>query len=52
MVFVSVYYNQPNHIFMFNKFKKADKPVNVIEGLPHTQLEEKPVDSTLEELFN
>jgi len=37
---------------MFEKFRFTDKPVNVIEGLPHTQLEESPTDTSLEELFN
>jgi hypothetical protein len=37
---------------MFNKRTLKQKPITVIEGLPHTQLEEQPTNDPLEELFN
>jgi len=52
MIFGLVYWYQPNQNTMFESFKRTAKPVNVIEGLPHTQLEETTADTSVEELFN
>lgn len=37
---------------MFNKLHLKQKPITVIEGLPHTQLDEEQTNDPLEELFN
>lgn len=46
---VYLYHNQPKLIIMY-PFKTIQKPVVVIEGLPHTQVEETD-NSPVEELF-
>lgn len=40
----------PNLKVMFNKELVRERPITIIEGLPHTQLEEV-TDTQVEELF-
>ena len=50
MDIIGIFIPLPNLKFMFNKELLRERPITIIEGLPHTQLEEVS-DTQVEELF-
>jgi len=47
---IGIFIPYPNLKVMFNKELLREHPITIIEGLPHTQLEEA-TDTQVEELF-
>jgi hypothetical protein len=50
MDIIGIFIPLPNLKVMFNKEVLLERPITIIEGLPHTQLEEV-TDTQVEELF-